>query len=54
MLLEYWDRDKLALAKDDVELARDSYDDCIAAMDRQIGALLDELDGSGRYKIPWW
>jgi len=44
MLLEYWDRDKLKLGERDVELARDSYDNCIAALDRQIGSLLDELD----------
>jgi arylsulfatase A-like enzyme len=44
MLLEYRDRDKLQFTEHDVELARDSYDDCIAALDRQVGALLDELD----------
>jgi arylsulfatase A-like enzyme len=47
MLLEYWDRDKLKLSERDVELARDSYDDCIAALDRQVGSLLDELDRRG-------
>jgi arylsulfatase A-like enzyme len=30
-----------------VELARDSYDNCIAALDRQVGLLLDELDRRG-------
>jgi arylsulfatase A-like enzyme len=47
MLLDYWDRDKLKLGKRDVELARDSYDNCIAALDRQIGALLKELERRG-------
>jgi arylsulfatase A-like enzyme len=47
MLLEYWDRDKLTLSQSDIELARDSYDDCIAALDRQVGSLLDELDRRG-------
>jgi arylsulfatase A-like enzyme len=47
MLLEYWDRDKLKLKTRDVELARDAYDDCIAALDRQVGALLEELDRRG-------
>ncbi len=47
MLLEYWDRDKLKLSPRQIELARDSYDDCIAALDRQVGALLDELDRRG-------
>jgi arylsulfatase A-like enzyme len=50
MLLDYWDLDKLKLAKRDVELARDAYDDCIAALDRRVGALLDELDRSGELK----
>jgi arylsulfatase A-like enzyme len=44
MLLEYWDQDKLKLSARDIELARDAYDDCIAALDRQVGALLDELE----------
>ena len=48
MLLEYWDRDKLKLSERDVELARDSYDNCIAALDRQVGSLLDELERRGR------
>ncbi len=47
MLLEYWDRDKLKLSERDVELARDSYDNCIAALDRQVGSLLDELERRG-------
>jgi arylsulfatase A-like enzyme len=47
MLLEYWDRDKLKLSVRDVELARDSYDNCIAALDRQVGALLEKLDQRG-------
>jgi arylsulfatase A-like enzyme len=46
MLLEYRDRDKLKLNARDVELARDSYDNCITALDRQVGSLLDELDRS--------
>jgi arylsulfatase A-like enzyme len=44
MLLQYWDRDKLTLGPRDVELARDSYDNCIAALDRELAALLDELE----------
>jgi arylsulfatase A-like enzyme len=47
MLLEYWDRDKLKLSERELELARDSYDNCIAALDRQIGSLLDELERRG-------
>jgi arylsulfatase A-like enzyme len=47
MLLEYWDRNKLNLSDHDVQLVRDSYDNCIAALDRRIGSLLDELDRRG-------
>jgi arylsulfatase A-like enzyme len=47
MLLEYWDRDKLQLSEHDVELVRDAYDDCIAALDRQVGSLLEELERRG-------
>jgi arylsulfatase A-like enzyme len=47
LLTEYWDRDKLALRPRDIELVRDSYDDCIAALDRQVGLLLAQLEKSG-------
>ena len=33
LLLEYWDRDKVKLSDREVKLARDSYDDCITALD---------------------
>ena len=47
MLLNYWDRDKTHISPRDVALARDGYDDCIAFLDGQVGALLDELDHRG-------
>jgi arylsulfatase A-like enzyme len=47
MLLDYWDRDKSTLSESDVELARDSYDNCITALDRHIGDLLDALEQRG-------
>ena len=50
MLLDYWDWNKLKLTARDVELARDSYENCIAALDREIGALLDELERRGLLK----
>jgi arylsulfatase A-like enzyme len=50
MLLEYWDLDKLKLTKGDIELAQDCYDDCIAALDAQVGVLLDELEKRGKLK----
>jgi arylsulfatase A-like enzyme len=47
MLMEYSNQDKLTISERDVELARDSYDNCIAALDRQVGSLLDELERRG-------
>ena len=46
-LSNYWQLDKHALPERDATLARDSYDECIAYLDRQIGVLLDELDRRG-------
>jgi arylsulfatase A-like enzyme len=47
LLLNYWYLDKRALRPRDVELVRDRHDDCIAFLDRQIDALLCELDRRG-------
>jgi arylsulfatase A-like enzyme len=47
MLVDYWDMDKSKLGSRDLALARDAYDDCIAYLDRQVGALLDELERRG-------
>ena len=44
MLMDYGEIDKINLGARDVALARDSYDDCIAYLDRQVGSLLDELE----------
>jgi arylsulfatase A-like enzyme len=39
--------DKTTLSTDDVRMATDIYDDCIAHLDRRLGSLLDELDRKG-------
>ena len=39
--------DKTTLSIDDVQLATDVYDDCIAHLDRRLGLLLDELSRRG-------
>ena len=44
MLTRWWGLDKRKLNPRQLELARDSYDQCIAYLDKQIGELLDELD----------
>jgi arylsulfatase A-like enzyme len=41
----YWgDLDKMRLAPYYVSMARDAYDNCIAYVDEQLGAVLDELE----------
>jgi len=47
LLRGWWGLDKRRLTPRDVALARDSYDRCIAYLDRHVGALLDELDRTG-------
>ena len=39
--------DKTTLSIDDVQMATDVYDDCIAYLDRRLGLLLDELSRRG-------
>lgn len=46
-LLNFWELDKVNLSAHETALARDSYEDCIAFLDRQVGLLLDELDRRG-------
>jgi arylsulfatase A-like enzyme len=47
ILLHHWDTDKTHISARDVALNRDGYDNCIAYLDEQLGALLDELDRRG-------
>lgn len=47
LLRSWWGLDKRRLDQRQVELARDSYDRCIAYLDAQIGRLHDELDRRG-------
>ncbi|HEV3024023.1 MAG TPA: sulfatase-like hydrolase/transferase, partial [Pirellulales bacterium] len=47
LLRTWWDADKRALKPREVELARTAYDSCIASLDRQLGALFQELERRG-------
>ncbi len=47
MLMDWWLVDKLALSERQIKLVRDSYDDSIAFLDAELGALLDALDRAG-------
>jgi arylsulfatase A-like enzyme len=49
--LRDWHRvDKPKLSRETIELARDSYDDCIAYLDAQLGKLFDGLETRGLLK----
>jgi arylsulfatase A-like enzyme len=47
LIKTWWERDKVGLKPDDLCLARDSYDRCIAYLDDQLGQLFDELAKRG-------
>ena len=48
LTLHQWNTlDKAKLPYHDVQMATDLYDDCIAYLDRRLGALLDELARRG-------
>ncbi len=53
LLLGWWEIKKDELSREKINFALDSYDDCIAYMDEQIGVLLDELDRRGVLENTW-
>jgi arylsulfatase A-like enzyme len=47
-ILRDWQKiDKKALSPEEIQAVRDAYDDCLAALDRRIGALMDALAERG-------
>jgi arylsulfatase A-like enzyme len=53
-LTEHWRTvDKSKLSARETAFARDSYDDCIADLDEQLGRLLDELERRGVLESTW-
>src|SRR5262249_47906330 len=47
-IIEYWRTlDKRGLSAGEIAFARDSYDDCIADLDEQVGRLIDQLERRG-------
>jgi arylsulfatase A-like enzyme len=46
-LRTWWDANKTRLTPQQIALAQDAYDDCIASLDRQLGQLVQELDRRG-------
>jgi arylsulfatase A-like enzyme len=47
LIRNWWDLDKRRLDPRDVALARDAYDRCIVALDRELGRLFAELERDG-------
>ena len=47
LLKTWWERDKQGIKPADLELARDSYDRCLAYLDDQLGRLFDDLKRQG-------
>jgi arylsulfatase A-like enzyme len=53
-IIENWRTvDKPKLSAKEIAFARDSYDDCIAALDEQLGRLIDELERRGILDSTW-
>ncbi len=53
-LIQQWrDVDKTTLSPEGVAFAADAYDDCIADLDEQIGALIDGLEQRGVLEHTW-
>ncbi len=44
LIRDWWDMDKSQLSPQELSFAYDAYDDCVAALDEQVGRLFDELD----------
>lgn len=47
LLRDWFHLDKATITPDQASLAIDAYDECLAELDNQIGALLDELEARG-------
>jgi arylsulfatase A-like enzyme len=54
VLIQYWwSVDKTRVPREDLAFANDSYDDCIADLDEQLGCLYDELGRRGVLERTW-
>jgi arylsulfatase A-like enzyme len=54
ILIDHWqDIDKAGVSPAGVAFASDSYDDCIADLDEQVGKLVDALDRRGILERTW-
>jgi len=53
LIQDWWPRDKRGLSAREIDFVRDSYDDCVANLDEQLGLLLDELGRRGVRDRTW-
>ncbi len=53
MIQNWWPMDKRGISAQDVAFVRDSYDDCVANLDEQLGRLMDELGRRGILEQTW-
>ncbi len=53
LIQNWWPSDKRGLSAREIDFVRDSYDDCVANLDEQLGLLLDELGRRGVRDRTW-
>ncbi len=53
LIQNWWPRDKRGLSELEIGFVRDSYDDCVANLDEQLGRLIDDLGRSGVRDRTW-
>lgn len=53
LIQNWWPMDKRGLSAQDIAFVRDSYDDCVANLDEQLGRLMDELGRRGVLERTW-
>jgi arylsulfatase A-like enzyme len=53
LIQNWWSLDKSGITPQDLAFACNSYDDCVADLDEQIGRLFDALEGRGKLEKTW-
>ena len=53
LVQHWWELDKTTLSPEGIAFAVDSYDDCVADLDEQLGRLIDELEQRGALEHTW-
>ena len=53
LIQHWWELDKTTVSLEGITFASNSYDDCVADLDEQIGKLIDQLDRRGVLEQTW-